>query len=79
MQVITQEEAETLQQQGEWLLSETACGYFYGISKAAVLAVQYQGKVTDCRSHAHASWLVHLHHDSRSISLAMKTAANSSH
>ena len=46
VQVISQEEAEALQQQGQLLLSETACGHMYGVTKAAVQAVQYQDKVS---------------------------------
>ena len=46
VQVISQEEAEALQQQGQLLLSETACSHMYGITKAAVQAVQYQDKVS---------------------------------
>ena len=45
VQVISQEEAEGLQQQGQLLLSEMACGHMYGVTKAAVQAVQYQDKV----------------------------------
>lgn len=46
LQVVTGEEAEALQTAGELLFSEQACGYLYGITKAAVQAVQYQDKVS---------------------------------
>lgn len=46
LQVVTGEEAEALQTAGKLLFSEQACGYLYGITKAAVQAVQYQDKVS---------------------------------
>jgi len=42
----TREEAEALQAAGELLFSEQAFGYLYGVTKAAVQAVQYQDKVS---------------------------------
>lgn len=45
LQVVTQEEAEAMQARGDLLLSEQACGHTYGLTKAAVQAVQYQDKV----------------------------------
>ena len=45
-QVVTPEEAEAMQAQGQLLLSEQACGHMYGITKAAVQAVQCQNKVS---------------------------------
>ena len=45
-QVVTPEEAETMQRQGDLLLSEQACGHMYGLTKAAVQAVQCQNKVS---------------------------------
>lgn len=35
-----------MQRQGELLLSEQACGHMYGLTKAAVQAVQCQNKVS---------------------------------
>lgn len=35
-----------MQARGELLLSEQACGHLYGITRAAVQAVQFQNKVT---------------------------------
>ena len=46
LQLVTREEVETLQAAGELLFSEQACGYVYGVTKAAVQAVQYQDKVS---------------------------------
>ncbi len=46
LQVVTREEAEALQAAGELLFSEQAFGYLYGVTKAAVQAVQYQDKVS---------------------------------
>ncbi len=46
LQVVPREEVEALQAAGELLLSEQACGYVYGVTKAAVQAVQYQDKVS---------------------------------
>ncbi len=46
LQVVTGEEVEALQAAGELLFSEQACGYLYGVTKAAVQAVQYQDKVS---------------------------------
>ncbi len=40
------QEAEAMQRQGELLLSEQACGHMYGLTKAAVQAVQCQNKVS---------------------------------
>lgn len=48
LQVITQEEAEALQSQGQLICCEQTCGHSYGITKAAVQAVQYQDKVSQC-------------------------------
>ena len=46
LQVVTGEEVDALQAAGELLFSEQACGYLYGVTKAAVQAVQYQDKVS---------------------------------
>ncbi|KAL0028975.1 hypothetical protein WJX77_009213 [Trebouxia sp. C0004] len=43
--VVTGEEVDALQAAGDLLFSEQACGYVYGVTKAAVQAVQYQDKV----------------------------------
>lgn len=45
LQVVSTEEAEAMRAQGEFLVSEQACGHLYGITKAAVQAVQFQDKV----------------------------------
>ena len=45
-QVITHEEAEHLQKHGDFLIMEEVRGHIYGVTKAAVQAVQYQNKVT---------------------------------
>lgn len=45
MQVITHEEAEHLQKHGDFLIMEEVRGHIYGVTKAAVQAVQYQNKV----------------------------------
>ncbi len=46
LQVVTGEEVEAMQAAGELLFCEQACGYLYGVTKAAVQAVQYQDKVS---------------------------------
>ena len=46
LQVVTGEEVDALQAAGQLLFSEQACGYAYGVTKAAVQAVQYQDKVS---------------------------------
>ncbi len=46
LQVVTGEEVDALQAAGELMCSEQACGYLYGVTKAAVQAVQYQDKVS---------------------------------
>lgn len=46
LQVVTQEEAEALQSHGQLVCCEQTCGHSYGITKAAVQAVQYQDKVS---------------------------------
>lgn len=53
-QVVTPEEAEAMQARGDLLLSEQACGHTYGLTKAAVQAVQYQDKVSQ-QSAAHGA------------------------
>ena len=46
LQVVAGEEVDALQAAGQLLFSEQACGYAYGVTKAAVQAVQYQDKVS---------------------------------
>lgn len=68
-QVISLEEAETLRQERQLLLSETACGHAYGITRAAVQAVQFQDKVS-------SKGLIEQHRQQSVYGLAIRQAIN---
>ena len=59
---MSEEEAETVQAQGQMLFSEQACGHLYGVTKASVQAVQYQDKVGPTTTHNTTPDHTMLHH-----------------